>query len=78
MTMSNVSSRVQSRSHSQHPRDTIREISEKQERELVTNYMRKIEQSESRVLMKEIDNERRIQTSKNSRVKCLVEQRNRI
>jgi adenylate kinase len=76
--MSNVSSRVQNRSHSQHQRDTIREISEKQERELVTNYMRKIEQSESRVLMKEIDNERRIQTSKNSRVKCLVEQRNRM
>ena len=76
-TISNVSSRVQSRSQSQYQRETLKEISEKQERYLVTNYVRKIEQSESKVLLREMENERRIQTSKNSRVKCLVEQRNK-
>lgn len=42
----------------------------------MTKYLNKIEKSESRVLLKELDNEKRIMTSKKSRVKCLVEQRN--
>jgi len=56
----------------------MKEVSERHEKELVTKYIKKIERSESRVLEKEVENERRIHTSKNSRAKCFVEQRNKM
>lgn len=72
----NESSRALSTSNSQHHRDLLWKVNQDREVNLVTKYLNKIERSESRVLLKELDNEKRIMTSKKSRVKCLVEQRN--
>ena len=50
---------------------------EEKENHLVTNYLQKIENSESRILGKELQQEKRVIDSKKNKVKCFVEERNR-
>lgn len=58
--------------------NVIKEAQTEEEKYKITNYLNKIERSESKIILKQIENDKRRELSLKKKVKCLIGQRKKI